>query len=142
MRRRSRRPRSVVHGDRRLGRSRPDRGGDPLFSGYPAGPPAREQAARRAGRRQDHQHGSLVRRRRGVARRSDFSNIRRAGRDGARSADADAAGVRQVNEGRHEVENQYVRAVERHGNPIAKAAVAEIFELRQSFEWGRTRNRA
>jgi len=43
--------------------------------------------------------------------------------------------IRQVNEGRHEVENQYVRAVARDGNPIAKAAVAEIFELRKSFEW-------
>lgn len=43
--------------------------------------------------------------------------------------------VRQVNEGRHEVENQYVRAVTREGNRIAKAEVAEIFELRKAFEW-------
>ena len=43
--------------------------------------------------------------------------------------------VRQVNEGRHEVENQYVRAVTREGNQIAKGEVAEIFELRKSFEW-------
>lgn len=43
--------------------------------------------------------------------------------------------VRQVNEGRHEVENQYVRAVRPEGNPKAKAEVAEIFELRKSFEW-------
>ena len=43
--------------------------------------------------------------------------------------------VRQVNEGRHEVENQYVRAVKLEGNVKAKAEVAEIFELRKSFEW-------
>jgi hydrogenase expression/formation protein HypD len=43
--------------------------------------------------------------------------------------------VRQVNEGRHEVENQYGRAVRRHGNERAKADVAEVFELRKSFEW-------
>jgi hydrogenase expression/formation protein HypD len=41
----------------------------------------------------------------------------------------------QVNEGRHEVENQYARAVKRYGNPKAKAEVAEVFELRKSFEW-------
>ncbi len=43
--------------------------------------------------------------------------------------------IRQVNEGRHEVENQYVRAVKPQGNAKAKAEVAEIFELRKSFEW-------
>ena len=43
--------------------------------------------------------------------------------------------VRQVNEGRHEVENQYVRAVTREGNRVAKGEVAEFFELRKSFEW-------
>lgn len=43
--------------------------------------------------------------------------------------------IRQVNEGRHEVENQYTRAVKPEGNPKAKAEVAEIFELRKSFEW-------
>jgi hydrogenase expression/formation protein HypD len=43
--------------------------------------------------------------------------------------------ITQVNEGRHEVENQYARAVTREGNAIAKAEVAEIFELRKSFEW-------
>ena len=43
--------------------------------------------------------------------------------------------VRQVNEGRHEVENQYTRAVKPEGNERAKAEVAEIFELRKSFEW-------
>ena len=43
--------------------------------------------------------------------------------------------IAQVNEGRHEVENQYVRAVRPEGNAKAKAEVAEIFELRKSFEW-------
>jgi hydrogenase expression/formation protein HypD len=43
--------------------------------------------------------------------------------------------VRQVNEGRHEVENQYTRAVKSEGNEKAKADMAEIFELRESFEW-------
>jgi hydrogenase expression/formation protein HypD len=43
--------------------------------------------------------------------------------------------IAQVNEGRHEVENQYVRAVKPGGNEKAKAEVAEIFELRKSFEW-------
>ena len=43
--------------------------------------------------------------------------------------------IRQLNEGRAEVENQYTRAVTRHGNLAAKAMVAEVFELRRSFEW-------
>jgi hydrogenase expression/formation protein HypD len=43
--------------------------------------------------------------------------------------------IAQVNEGRHEVENQYVRAVKPEGNATAKAEVAEVFELRKSFEW-------
>ena len=43
--------------------------------------------------------------------------------------------VRQVNEGRHEVENQYGRAVSASGNELAKRDVAELFELRKSFEW-------
>jgi hydrogenase expression/formation protein HypD len=43
--------------------------------------------------------------------------------------------IAQVNEGRHEVENQYVRAVKSEGNVKAKAEVADIFELRKSFEW-------
>lgn len=43
--------------------------------------------------------------------------------------------VRQVNDGRCEVENQYARAVKPQGNEKAKAEVAEIFELRKSFEW-------
>jgi hydrogenase expression/formation protein HypD len=43
--------------------------------------------------------------------------------------------VRQVNEGRAEVENQYIRAVTGPGNQRAQAAMAEVFELRDRFEW-------
>ncbi|MFN3622460.1 MAG: hydrogenase formation protein HypD [Hyphomicrobium sp.] len=43
--------------------------------------------------------------------------------------------IRQLNEGRHEVENEYVRVVTRDGNAKAQALVAEVFELRPSFEW-------
>lgn len=43
--------------------------------------------------------------------------------------------IRQVNEGRHEVENEYTRVVTKEGNLKAQALVAEVFELRSSFEW-------
>lgn len=43
--------------------------------------------------------------------------------------------VRQVNEGRAEVENEFTRAVTREGNLKAQSRVAEVFELRKSFEW-------
>jgi hydrogenase expression/formation protein HypD len=43
--------------------------------------------------------------------------------------------VRQVNESRAEVENEFSRAVTPTGNEKAKALVAEVFELRRSFEW-------
>ena len=43
--------------------------------------------------------------------------------------------IRQVNEGRAEVENEFSRAVDREGNLKAQALVAEIFELRKAFEW-------
>lgn len=43
--------------------------------------------------------------------------------------------VRQINEGRAEVENEFTRAVTRDGNAAAKAAVADVFEVRDSFEW-------
>jgi len=43
--------------------------------------------------------------------------------------------VRQVNEGRSEVENEFTRAVDRDGNLSAQALVSEVFELRTSFEW-------
>jgi hydrogenase expression/formation protein HypD len=41
----------------------------------------------------------------------------------------------QINEGRAEVENQYIRAVTRRGNVKAQELVAEVFELRREFEW-------
>jgi hydrogenase expression/formation protein HypD len=43
--------------------------------------------------------------------------------------------VRQVNERRSEVENQFSRVVDRAGNVKAQALVAEVFELRREFEW-------
>ena len=43
--------------------------------------------------------------------------------------------VRQVNDGRCEVENEFTRAVTRDGNRNAQALVDEVFELRPSFEW-------
>ena len=43
--------------------------------------------------------------------------------------------VRQINQGRYEVENQFARAVSRDGNVHAKRLVAEVFELRRDFEW-------
>jgi hydrogenase expression/formation protein HypD len=43
--------------------------------------------------------------------------------------------VRQVNEGRAEVENEFSRAVDRDGNKKAQALVAEVFEMRKNFEW-------
>jgi hydrogenase expression/formation protein HypD len=43
--------------------------------------------------------------------------------------------VRQVNEGRAEVENEFARAVTRDGNLKAQDRVAEVFELRREFEW-------
>jgi len=43
--------------------------------------------------------------------------------------------VRQVNDGRAEVENEFTRAVTREGNLKAQALVDEVFVLRDSFEW-------
>ena len=43
--------------------------------------------------------------------------------------------IRQVNEGRAEVENEFSRAVDRNGNKKAQALVAEVFEMRKNFEW-------
>ena len=43
--------------------------------------------------------------------------------------------VRQVNDGRHVVENQYIRAVTALGNEKAQAEVATYFEERDSFDW-------
>ncbi len=43
--------------------------------------------------------------------------------------------IRQVNEGRAEVENEFSRAVDREGNLKAQQLVAEVFEMRKQFEW-------
>jgi len=43
--------------------------------------------------------------------------------------------IRQVNDGRAEVENQFTRVVTREGNVAAQTLVSEVFELRRSFEW-------
>jgi hydrogenase expression/formation protein HypD len=43
--------------------------------------------------------------------------------------------VRQINDGRAEVENEFTRAVTRDGNLKAQALVSDVFELRRSFEW-------
>ena len=43
--------------------------------------------------------------------------------------------IRQVNEGRFEVENEYTRVVTPEGNEVAKDLMAEVFELRRAFEW-------
>lgn len=43
--------------------------------------------------------------------------------------------IRQLNEGRAEVENQFKRGVQRKGNAKAKALVAETLELRPEFAW-------
>lgn len=43
--------------------------------------------------------------------------------------------IRQLNDGRAEVENEYTRVVTREGNVKAQELVAEVFELRSSFEW-------
>ncbi|MBW7861326.1 MAG: hydrogenase formation protein HypD [Rhodocyclaceae bacterium] len=43
--------------------------------------------------------------------------------------------IRQVNERRAEVENEFTRAVTPEGNLKAQALVSEVFELRRSFEW-------
>ena len=43
--------------------------------------------------------------------------------------------LRQINDGRAVVENEFTRAVTREGNLKAQALVAEVFELRDEFEW-------
>ena len=43
--------------------------------------------------------------------------------------------IRQVNEGRAEVENEFTRAVTPDGNLKAQKLVSEVFELRRTFEW-------
>ncbi|GAB4199384.1 MAG: hydrogenase formation protein HypD [Coleofasciculaceae cyanobacterium] len=43
--------------------------------------------------------------------------------------------LKQIVEGRCEVENQYSRIVQQHGNKIALEAVNKVFEVRKNFEW-------
>ena len=43
--------------------------------------------------------------------------------------------VRQMNSGRAEVENEFSRVVTPTGNLTAQKIMAQVFELRQSFEW-------
>ncbi len=43
--------------------------------------------------------------------------------------------IRQINQGRAEVENEFTRAVTREGNRKAQALVYDVFELRDTFEW-------
>jgi hydrogenase expression/formation protein HypD len=43
--------------------------------------------------------------------------------------------IKQINEGRCEVENQYTRIVRDDGNPKALEVIREVFKLRPHFEW-------
>ncbi|HVL97604.1 MAG TPA: hydrogenase formation protein HypD [Solirubrobacteraceae bacterium] len=43
--------------------------------------------------------------------------------------------LKQLAEGRSEVENQYTRVVREEGNPLALQAIAQTMELRTTFEW-------
>jgi hydrogenase expression/formation protein HypD len=43
--------------------------------------------------------------------------------------------LRQLRDGRSEVENQYSRVVREQGNPLALRAIGETMELRTTFEW-------
>lgn len=43
--------------------------------------------------------------------------------------------LRQIAEGRAEVENQYARVVPEHGNAVSLAAMEDVYERRPSFEW-------
>lgn len=43
--------------------------------------------------------------------------------------------LRQIRDGRCEVENQYKRVVPWEGNPAALRAMADVFQLRPHFEW-------
>lgn len=43
--------------------------------------------------------------------------------------------VRQVKQGRAEIENEYARAVAPEGNVKAQALMKEVFDLRDTFEW-------
>lgn len=43
--------------------------------------------------------------------------------------------VRQVNLGKHTVENEFTRAVTRDGNKIAQGIMQDVFGIRKTFEW-------
>ncbi|MBY9051519.1 hydrogenase formation protein HypD, partial [Pseudomonas fluorescens] len=43
--------------------------------------------------------------------------------------------LKQIKEGRSEIENQYVRIVPDGGNAAALQAVSRVYELREFFEW-------
>lgn len=43
--------------------------------------------------------------------------------------------LKQIGEGRCEIENQYGRIAPQDGNPAALDAIARVFELREFFEW-------
>lgn len=43
--------------------------------------------------------------------------------------------VAQVNDGRHDVENEFTRAVTKEGNVTAQALMRQVFTLRESFLW-------
>lgn len=43
--------------------------------------------------------------------------------------------IEQINAGRADVEIQYTRAVNRQGNQLSQTLMAEVFELRPTFEW-------
>ncbi len=43
--------------------------------------------------------------------------------------------LKQLNENKHEVENQYSRIVPENGNEPAMDALSKVFELREFFEW-------
>ncbi len=43
--------------------------------------------------------------------------------------------VKQIKQGRCEIENQYARVVQEEGNASALTAVSRVYELREFFEW-------
>ena len=43
--------------------------------------------------------------------------------------------LKQINDGRFEVENQYKRVVTKDGNRKAQNLVSDVFEMRRQFEW-------
>lgn len=43
--------------------------------------------------------------------------------------------LKQIRDGRAEVENQYARVVPEHGNPVSLAAIEDVYEARPKFEW-------